>query len=85
MGLWILLAIVVFNVRFDWETRTAGFVFAQAQLARQSRGLPVISINDGFRPMVRAATIDSSKWLVLIASLGVVFSYGASRRSKAHA
>ena len=70
IGLWILLAIVVFNVTYDWQTRAAGHAFVQSQLARRQQGEPIISINDGFRPMVREAAANSAVWLVLIAAAG---------------
>jgi hypothetical protein len=79
-GLWILLAIVVFNVRFDWQTRAAGHAFVQAQLARQQQDQPVLTINDGFRPMVRAAARDAAGWLVLIAAAGTVVIVIAATR-----
>ena len=75
IGLWLLLAIVVFNVRFDWQARAANHAFVRSQLARQQQGQPLPTINDGFRPMVRQAALDSSVWLVLISvggSLAVV-------------
>ena len=55
MGLWIVLAIAVFSVTFDWQTRVAGHAFVQAQVLRQRQGQPIVTINDGFTPMVRAA------------------------------
>jgi hypothetical protein len=79
---WWLLAIVVFNVRFDWQTRIAGHSFVSSQLARQAHGLPVLTINDGFRPMVRAAGRDAAVWLVLIAAAGsAATAVAASRES----
>ena len=75
IGLWLLLAVVVFNVRFDWQARAANHAFVRSQLARQQHGQPLPTINDGFRPMVRQAALDSSVWLVLISvggSLAVV-------------
>lgn len=82
MGLWLLLAIVVFNVTFDWQTRVAGFVFVQSQLARQQQGQPPVSINDGFRPMVRAAARHSAVWLVMIAAAGTGAVITAARGHK---
>jgi len=70
IGLWLLLAVVVFNVRFDWQARAANHAFVRAQLARQQRGEPLPTINEGFRPMVRQAALDSSVWLVLISAGG---------------
>jgi hypothetical protein len=80
MALWLLLAVVVFSVRFDWQTRMAGHEFVRLQILRQRQGLPVQTINEGFRPMVRAAAVDASRFLVLIASAGAVLAYAADRR-----
>lgn len=82
MALWFVLAIVVFSVRFDWETRMAGHAFVHSQVVNEQRGLPLQTINDGFRPMVRTAAIDAGKWLVLIAVAGTVLTIGASKRSR---
>jgi hypothetical protein len=79
---WWLLAIVVFNVRFDWQTRMANHTFVRSQLARQAQGLPVLTINDGFRPMVRAAARDAAVWLVLIAAAGSVATAVAAKASR---
>jgi hypothetical protein len=78
-GLWILLAVVVFNVTFDWETRGAGYAFVTAQVARQQAGQPTITINDGFRPMVRAAARHSAVWLIGIAAVGIAATAVAAR------
>jgi hypothetical protein len=81
MALWFLLAIVVFNVTFDWNARLANRAFVSSQLARQRHGLPVQTINDGFRPMVRHAAVDASKWFALTAA-GIFLSYGAGKLTK---
>ena len=80
IGVWWLLAIVVFSVRFDWQTRIAGHAFVRSQLARQAQGLPALTINDGFRPMVRAAARDAAVWLVVIAAAGSVATAVVARR-----
>lgn len=79
IGLWIVLALVVFSVTFDWETRSSAYAFVREQLARQQQGQPPISINAGFRPMVSAAARHSAVWLVAIAALGTA-AVIASRR-----
>jgi hypothetical protein len=84
MALWFLLAIVVFNVTFDWNTRMAGHAFVQSQIAARQQGLPLQTINDGFRPMVRAAALDASKWLALIALGGVAAVMLADSRKRVH-
>ena len=81
-GLWILLALVVFSVTFDWETRAAAHAFVHSQLARQRQGQPPITINEGFRPMVRAAARHSAGWLVLIAAAGTAATTVAGKQAK---
>ena len=61
MGLWFLLAIVVFNVTFDWEVRAADHAFVAVADRRQQQGLPTLTINDGFRPMVRDAARHAAR------------------------
>jgi hypothetical protein len=82
VGLWLLLAVVVFNVTFDWQTRAAGRAFVQSQRVRHVQGLPTLTINDGFRPMVRAAAWQSAAWLVLIAAAGSAATALAARSYK---
>ena len=72
LGLWLLLAVVVFNVRFDWQTRQANHAFVRSQLERRQQGQPPLTINDGFRPMVRQAALDSSVWLIVISVAGSI-------------
>ena len=36
LALWTVLAVVVFNVTFDWQTRLAGLEFAGAPILFQS-------------------------------------------------
>lgn len=81
-GLWLLLAIVIFNVRFDWQSRMAGHAFVHAQLTRQQQGLPPISINDGFRPMIRDAARDAAVWFVVIAVFGAASTTAAARAAR---
>jgi hypothetical protein len=79
MALWVLLGLVVFNVTFDWQTRTSGLLFAGAQLQRQRLHQPLPTIEEGFRPMVRQAALASSRWLVLIVVTGGVLVASAGR------
>lgn len=85
MVLWSVLAIVVFNVVFDWNTRMAGRVFVRTQLERREQGLPVQTINEGFRPMVRQSAIDAAKWLALVAGTGAVLTLSASKLAQRNA
>ena len=81
MALWLLLAIVVFSVTFDWKTRMAGHAFVAAQIAHRKQGEPVQTINEAFRPMVRQAALEAGQWLVLIASAGAVLTLAAGKRA----
>ncbi len=82
IGLWAVFACAVFSVTFDWQTRLAGLQFAGSQVRRHAAGLPIATINDGFRPMVRSAALRSSGWLGLILSTGVIATAAASRASE---
>ena len=82
IALWAVLALAVFSVTFDWQTRKAGLLFAGNQVRHHAAGLPVATINEGFRPTVRAAALRSSVWLGLILSTGVVATIAASRASQ---
>jgi hypothetical protein len=79
MALWFVLAIVVFSVRFDWQTRMAGHAFVRSQGDRHQQGLPTLSINDAFRPMVDAAARDAAVWFGVIAAVGTVATIAAGR------
>lgn len=79
MGLWLLFAIVVFNVRFDWLTHAAGLAFVSQQLDRQHHGLPPVSINAGFRPMVGDAARGAAAWLAAVAATGIAATALAAR------
>jgi hypothetical protein len=85
IGLWLLLAVAVFSVMFDWQTRVAAHQFVQAQVARHQRGEPLISINDGYTPMVRAAAARAAVWLVAIAAAGTAATLVASRPASSFA
>ena len=79
MALWFLLAVVVFNVRFDWQARMAGHAFVRSQIVRHQQGLPTLSINEAFRPLVSAAARDAAVWCGVIAVAGATLTAAASR------
>jgi hypothetical protein len=83
LGLWLLLAVVVFNVRFDWQARVATYAFVRSQVVRHQQGLPTLTINEGFRPLVGAAAREAALWLVLIAAAGTAATAVASRGRRA--
>jgi amino acid transporter len=79
VALWFLLAIVVFNVRFDWQVRAANYAFVRSQVVRHQQGQPTLTINDAFRPMVSAAAREAALWFAVIAAAGAAASLAAAR------
>ena len=70
LALWAILALMVFCVTFDWQTRMAGFDFIRAQTQLRAQGAPLATIENGFRPMVRDAAVRSSLWPAAILAVG---------------
>ena len=70
LGLWLVLAVTVFQVVFDGQTKMAAFHFSQAQLQAYQRGERVATIEEGFRPQVKAAARRAGWWAAGIAVLG---------------
>ena len=81
ISVWLLFAAVVYSVTSDRQTKAAGRAFADAQLARFQRGERLISINDGFRPRVRAIAARSGAWFLVIAGTGAAATAWAARRT----
>ena len=80
LGLWLTFAAVVFMVRFDWQTKEVAQRFAMEQLARHQHGRPTATINEGFRPRMRAEARRAGAWSGLILAVGVAGTAFASRR-----
>jgi hypothetical protein len=79
--LWAVLAVAVFSVTFDWQTRVAAWQFMGQQIERRAQGLPLDTIESGFRPRVRSAARQSAVWPLLILTGGTGAVLIASRRS----
>lgn len=77
---WGVLAFVVWNVTFDWATRRAAADFSHQQLAQHANAAPTVTINDGFRPLVRQAAVRSTVWAGLLMGIAGVTIAWASRR-----
>jgi hypothetical protein len=71
---------VIFNVMFDWQSRTAGLAFIESQTYRHALFQPIATIEDGYRPLVAAAAWRSAVWAtaVMVAAASVIML--ASRR-----
>lgn len=80
-GLWVLLAVVVFNVRFDWQVRKAGHVFVRSQVMRHQQGQPTLTINEAFRPMVQQAARDGALWALPFAAVGAAMMLVSKRNA----
>lgn len=81
LGLWLLFAAVVYSVTSDRQTKAAGREFAYQQLSRYQRGERLVSINQGFRPRVRAIAVRSGGWFLVIAGTGAAATAWAARRT----
>lgn len=81
LSLWLLFAAAVYSVTSDRQTKAAGRDFAHEQLARFQRGERLVSINDGFRPRVRAIAARSGAWFLVIAGTGAAATAWAARRT----
>ena len=81
LGLWLLFAAAVYSVTSDRQTKAAGRAFAHEQVARFERGERLVSINDGFRPTVRAIAARSGAWFLVIAGTGAAAAAWVSRRT----
>ena len=79
-ALWAVFAIVIFNVMFDWQSRTAGLAFIEEQTYRHALFQPIATIEDGYRPLVAAAAWHAAAWAtaVMAAAAGAIVL--ASRR-----
>ena len=80
-SLWLLCAAVVFSVTSDRQTKAAGRAFMHEQWARYQRGERVATINEGFRPGVRAIAARSGAWFLVIAGTGAAATAWAARRT----
>ena len=61
LALWAVFAVAVFSVTFDWRTRQAAWQFMGQQSQRRAQGLPLDTIENGFRPMMHAAARRSGR------------------------
>ena len=77
--LWCALGFVVFNVRFDWRTRQVAHDFAFEQLVNYQQNRPRVTINEGYRPRMRAEARRAALWAGLIAATGIVGTVMARR------
>ena len=80
--LWAVLAGLVFGVIFDFHTRVAAHDFMTAQYQRRLRGAPLETIDQAFRPLVRAAARKAAPWPILILVVATGATLVAERHSR---
>jgi len=62
LALWFAFAFATWNVVFDRGVALAGTEFTRDQILRYETGAPLASVDDTFRPRVRAAALHASAW-----------------------
>jgi hypothetical protein len=78
---WLVFAAVVWNVAFDRQVSIAAVRFANASAERYQSGAALVSIDSGFRPLVREAAADATIWSGAVALLGLGLIRLAARRT----
>ena len=79
--LWAVFAIVIFNVMFDWQARTAGLAFIEEQTYRHALLQPLATIENGFRPLVAAASWRAAACSVAVMAAGAALITVAGKRT----
>jgi hypothetical protein len=69
---WLLLAFIVWNVRFDRSVSLAAVAFTREQTLNRQQGRPLVSIDAAFSPAVRAAAVGAGAWAGTIVALGAI-------------
>ena len=82
LALWAIFALAVFADLVDWRTRQAGFQFITSQAARRAQGTPLDTIEHGFRPLARQATLESAGWSLLLLLGGTGATLVSARRAR---
>jgi hypothetical protein len=73
--LWLAFAFVTWNVVYDREVAVASLAFTRDQVVRYQQRQPVISIDEGFSPHVRAAALRASGWAGAVLALGAAIMF----------
>jgi hypothetical protein len=82
LGLWAVFASLVFSVVVDVHTRAAAADFMAAQYQRRVQGVPLDTIETGFRPLVRAAAWQAAPWPIAILVVAAGATLAAERHSR---
>jgi hypothetical protein len=82
LALWAVFATLVFSVIFDFHTRVAANDFMAAQYQRRITGVPLETIDHGFRPLVRRAARQAAPWPIVILVVAAGATLAAERHSR---
>ena len=74
---WLVLGFVSWNVVFDRRVAVAAVAFTREQTLNHQQGRPLVSIDEGFSPEVRAAAGHATLWAGVIVAIGAVISLTA--------
>jgi hypothetical protein len=80
VALWLVFAVVTWNVIFDRLVWTAATEFTREQVLHEQAGRALTSIHDGFSPRVRRAALQASLWTMPILAAGIAAVYVSFRR-----
>jgi len=71
LGLWIALAVIVWNVVFDHTIEVAGRAYLRAAAVAAHAGGPFARIDDWMRPAVPAGLLNATAAALLILAVGL--------------
>ena len=81
-ALWLVVAFIVWHVRFDHGIDTAARTYLFTQHQYVLGRAPSVAINAAMGPAASAAALDATKWSAVIAVSGVAAVAWAARRSR---
>jgi hypothetical protein len=79
---WLVLGFVVWNVLFDRQVALAAVAFTREQTRNRERGLPRVTIDEGFSPGVRAAAVRATLYTSALLAVGAGLTLIVQRRSR---
>ena len=79
---WLVLGFVVWNVLFDRQVALAAVAFTREQTRNHEQGLPLVTIDDGFSPEVRAAAVRATLSTSALLVVGAVLTFVVHRRPR---
>jgi len=81
LSFWVVFGFVTWNVVFDRQVAVAGAAFTREQTLNRQQGRPLQTIDDAFRPAVRAAAWRASAWAGAVLAAGALISLTGPRSS----